>query len=64
MARHNEVMQVSINHCLNCLNCLGFFDAAEIGRLANEDCENVGKTDLVAASRWVHEKIASTLRLN
>jgi para-nitrobenzyl esterase len=56
MARHHDVVQVSVNHRLN---ILGFFDAAAIGGAAYEDSANVGMTDLVAALRWVHENIAS-----
>ena len=56
MARHHDVVQVSVNHRLN---ILGFFDVAEIGGSAYEDSANVGMTDLVAALRWVHENIAS-----
>ena len=54
MARHHNVVQVSVNHRLN---ILGFFDVAEIGGAAYEDSANVGMTDLVAALRWVHENI-------
>ena len=54
MARHHEVVQVSVNHRLN---ILGFFDAAEIGGPAYEDSANVGMTDLVAALKWVQENI-------
>jgi para-nitrobenzyl esterase len=54
MARHHDVVQVSVNHRLN---ILGFFDVAEIGGSAYEDSANVGMTDLVAALRWVHENI-------
>ena len=54
MARHHEVVQVSVNHRLN---ILGFFDVSEIGGSAYEDSANVGMTDLVAALRWVHENI-------
>jgi para-nitrobenzyl esterase len=56
MARHHDVVQVSVNHRLN---ILGFFDAAAIGGSAYEDSANVGMTDLVAALRWVHENIAN-----
>jgi para-nitrobenzyl esterase len=56
MARHHDVVQVSVNHRLN---ILGFLDAAEIGGSAYEDSANVGMTDLVAALRWVHENIAN-----
>ncbi len=54
MARHHDVVQVSVNHRLN---ILGFFDAAEIGGSAYEDSVNVGMTDLVAALKWVQENI-------
>ncbi len=54
MARHHDVVQVSVNHRLN---VLGFFDAAEIGGSAYEDSANVGMTDLVAALKWVRENI-------
>src|SRR6187455_1915223 len=56
MARHHDVVQVSVNHRLN---ILGFFDAAEIGGSAYEDSANVGMTDLVASLRWVRENIAN-----
>ena len=54
MARHHNVVQVSVNHRLN---ILGFFDVSEIGGSAYEDSGNVGMTDLVAALRWVHDNI-------
>ncbi len=54
MARHHDVVQVSVNHRLN---ILGFFDVAEIGGAAYEDSVNVGMTDLVAALRWVRDNI-------
>ncbi len=54
MARHHDVVQVSVNHRLN---ILGFFDASEIGGSAYEDSVNVGMTDLVAALEWVHNNI-------
>ncbi|HUZ93893.1 MAG TPA: carboxylesterase family protein [Edaphobacter sp.] len=54
MARHHNVVQVSVNHRLN---ILGFFDVSEVGGSAYEDSANVGMTDLVAALRWVHENI-------
>jgi para-nitrobenzyl esterase len=54
MARHHDVVQVSVNHRLN---ILGFFDVAGIGGSAYEDSANVGMTDLVAALRWVHDNI-------
>ncbi len=54
MARHHDVVQVSVNHRLN---ILGFFDVAEIGGSAYDGSANVGMTDLVAALHWVHENI-------
>ena len=54
MARHHDVVQVSVNHRLN---ILGFLDVSGIGGSAYEDSVNVGMTDLVAALRWVHENI-------
>ena len=54
MARHHDVVQVSVNHRLN---VLGFFDVSEIGGAAYEDSANVGMTDLVAALRWVRHNI-------
>ena len=56
MARHHDVVQVSVNHRLN---ILGFLDVSEIGGSAYEDSVNVGMTDLVAALQWVHENIAN-----
>ena len=56
MARHHDVVQVSVNHRLN---ILGFFDLSEIGGLAYADSVNVGMTDLVAALRWVRDNIAN-----
>ncbi len=46
MARHHDVVQVSVNHRLN---VLGFFDLSEIGGPAYADSVNVGMTDLVAS---------------
>lgn len=48
MARHHDVVQVSVNHRLN---LLGFLDASEIGGSAYEDSANVGMIDLVMALR-------------
>ena len=56
MARHHDVVQVSVNHRLN---ILGFFDVSDIGGSAYEDSVNVGMTDLVAALKWVHENISN-----
>jgi len=56
MARHHDVVQISVNHRLN---GLGFLDVSEIGGAGYEDSVNVGMTDLVAALKWVHENIAN-----
>jgi para-nitrobenzyl esterase len=56
MARHHDVVQVSVNHRLN---ILGFFDVSDIGGSAYEDSVNVGMTDLAAALKWVQENIAN-----
>src|SRR6201996_2589702 len=56
MARHHDVVQVSVNHRLN---VLGFFDVSEVGGSAYEDSVNVGMTDLVASLQWVRENISN-----
>jgi len=56
MARHHDVVQVSVNHRLN---GLGFLDVSEVGGSAYEDSVNVGMTDLVAALKWVQENISN-----
>ena len=56
MARHHDVVQVSINHRLN---ALGFLDVSEVGGSAYDQSVNVGMTDLVAALKWVQENISN-----
>jgi para-nitrobenzyl esterase len=56
MARHHDVVVVTVNHRLN---VLGFFDVSEVGGPAYEDSVNVGMTDLVASLRWVQENISN-----
>lgn len=56
MARHHDVVQVSINHRLN---VLGFLDLAEVGGSPYEESVNVSMTDCIAALRWVQENIAN-----
>ena len=46
LARHHDVVSVTVNHRLN---VLGFFDVSSIGGSAYADSMNVGMTDLVAA---------------
>ncbi|MFN8090877.1 MAG: carboxylesterase family protein [Vicinamibacteria bacterium] len=55
MARHHDVVCVTVNHRLN---ILGFFNVSSIGGPAYADSMNVGMTDLVAALRWVRDNIA------
>jgi para-nitrobenzyl esterase len=56
MARHHDVVQISVNHRLN---ALGFLDLSEIGGPAYADSANVGMTDLVAALRWIKDNVAN-----
>ncbi len=56
MARHHDVVQVSVNHRLN---ALGFLDVSEVGGDAYAESGNLGMTDLVAALRWVRDNIAN-----
>ena len=56
MARHHDVVQISVNHRLN---ALGFLDVSEIGGAGYEDSANVGMTDLVAALKWVKENVSN-----
>jgi para-nitrobenzyl esterase len=56
MARHHDVVSVTVNHRLN---ILGFFDLSEFGGPAYADSVNVGMIDLVAALRWVRDNIAN-----
>jgi para-nitrobenzyl esterase len=56
MARHHDVVSVTVNHRLN---ILGFFDVSLIGGPAYADSVNLGMTDLVAALRWVRDNIAN-----
>jgi para-nitrobenzyl esterase len=56
MARHHDVVSVTVNHRLN---ILGFLDLSEFGGSAYADSVNVGMTDLVAALRWVRDNIAN-----
>lgn len=56
MARHHDIVQVSVNHRLN---ALGFLDVSEIGGSAYEDSRNLSFLDLVAALKWVQENISN-----
>ena len=56
MARHHDVVSVTVNHRLN---SLGFLDVSSLGGAAYTESVNVGMTDLVAALRWVRDNIAN-----
>jgi len=56
LARHHDVVSVTVNHRLN---ILGFLDLSEFGGPAYADSANVGMTDLVAALQWVRDNIAN-----
>lgn len=56
MARHHDVVSVTVNHRLN---VLGFLDVSSIGGPQYSDSVNVGMTELVAALRWVRDNIAN-----
>ena len=56
MARHHDIVSVTVNHRLN---VLGFFDVSEIGGSPYEDSVNVGMTDLVASLQWVRDNISN-----
>ena len=56
MARHHDIVSVTVNHRLN---VLGFLDLVEVGGEAFAESVNVGMTDLVAALRWVRDNIAN-----
>lgn len=56
LARHHDVVSVTVNHRLN---VLGFLDVSSIGGEAYAESANVGMTDLVAALRWVRDNIAN-----
>jgi para-nitrobenzyl esterase len=56
MARHHDVVQISVNHRLN---ILGFLDLSEIGGPAYADSVNCGMMDLVAALKWVQDNVAN-----
>ena len=55
LARHHDVVSVTVNHRLN---VLGFLDLSEFGGPAYADSANAGMTDLVAALHWVRANIA------
>ena len=56
MARHHDVVSVTVNHRVN---ALGFLDVSESGGPAYADSMNVGMADLVVALKWVRDNIAN-----
>jgi para-nitrobenzyl esterase len=56
LARHHDVVSVTVNHRLN---ALGFLDVSELGGQAYADSANVGMADLVVALQWVRDNIAN-----
>ncbi len=56
MARHHDVVSVTVNHRLN---VLGFLDVSEIGGPAYADSVNVGMTDSSRLFEWVRDNIAN-----
>jgi para-nitrobenzyl esterase len=56
MARHHDVVSITVAHRLN---VLGFLDVSLVGGAAYADSVNVGMTDLVAALTWVRDNIAN-----
>lgn len=56
MARHHDVVQISVNHRLN---VLGFLDLSEVGGSAYDESANVSMTDLVASLKWVRDNVAN-----
>lgn len=56
MARHHDVVQVSVNHRLN---ALGFLDVSEVGGPDYADSGNVGMSDLVFSLQWVRDNISN-----
>ncbi len=56
LARHQDVVVVSLNHRLN---VLGYFYPGDLPGKPFGDAANVGQLDLVAALRWVRDNIAA-----
>ncbi len=54
LARHGDVVVVSLNHRLN---ILGYLNLAEVGGENYTTSANVGNLDIVAALEWVRENI-------
>lgn len=56
LAKHQDVVVVTVNHRLN---VLGYLFLGDVGGPEFEAAANVGQLDLVAALRWVHDNINS-----
>ena len=56
LAKHQDVVVVTVNHRLN---VLGYLYLAEAGGADFADSANIGQQDLVAALRWVKENIGA-----
>ena len=56
LARHQDVVVVSVNHRLN---VLGYLFLGDVGGSGFEGSANVGQLDLVAALQWVRDNISA-----
>ena len=56
LARHHDVVVVSLNHRLG---VLGFLYLGNVAGPTYAECGNLGMLDIVAALRWVRENIAA-----
>jgi para-nitrobenzyl esterase len=56
LARHQDVVVVTVNHRLN---VLGYLYLGDVGGPGFESSANVGQLDLVAALRWVHDNVSA-----
>ena len=56
LARHHDVVAVSLNHRLN---LFGFFELEEVAGKDYAESSNASQLDLVAALEWVHDNIAA-----
>jgi len=56
LARHHDVVAVTVNHRVN---LFGFLQLEEVAGKDYADSGNVSQLDLVAALQWVHDNIAA-----
>ena len=56
LARHQDVVVVTVNHRLN---VLGYLFLGDVGGSGFEGSANVGQLDLVASLQWVHDNISA-----